>query len=62
MAKDVTSGEQVILPKSQVADPRELARRIPICPPQQKLPPEPGRTPRQTSVPDDEILPRGRKR
>ena len=59
MAKDVASGEQIILPKTQVVDPRELARRVPISPPQRNLPPEPGRTPRQTSIPDDEILPRG---
>jgi hypothetical protein len=59
MAKDVASGEKIIMPKSQVVDPRELARRIPTCPPQRKLPPEPGSTPRQTYIPDDEILPRG---
>ena len=58
MAKDVASGEQIILPKTQVVDPRELARRVPVGPPQQKLPPEPGRTPRQTSIPEDETLPR----
>lgn len=61
MTKDDVTSDRVILPKRQIVDPKELARHHPMRQQQQqqrKLPPEPGRTPRGTCVPDDEILPR----
>lgn len=57
MTKDDVRSDRIILPKKQIVDPRELARRHPVSQPERKLPPEPGRTPRGSHVPKDEVLP-----
>ena len=57
MARCVATADRVTLPKKRTVDPRELGRESPAGQPHRKLPPEPGRTPRPSFVPDDEILP-----
>ena len=59
--EDQTRGDKLILPSKRSVDPRDLAHTTKHGPSARKLPPEPGRTPRATSVPTEEILPRKEK-
>jgi hypothetical protein len=57
---DQVRSDRLILPSKRSVDLSDLARGKQVSG-GRKLPPEPGRTPRGTSVPPHEILPRKEK-
>ncbi|HKF72009.1 MAG TPA: hypothetical protein VKB68_09670 [Stellaceae bacterium] len=58
---DQVRSDKLILPAKRGANLGDLARSTSPVPGTRKLPPEPGRAPRGSSVPPDEILPRKKK-
>jgi hypothetical protein len=55
---DKVRSDRLTVPPKQSVDLRDIARRGGHGPGGRKLPPEPGRTPRGSTVPEHEILPR----
>jgi hypothetical protein len=58
---DQVQGDKLILPAKRGINLADIARSTGHVPGKRKLPPEPGRTPRGSSVPPEEILPRKEK-